>query len=92
MKKQQFSLRSGMHALVWQEDDLFVAQAIEVEVASQGKSEQEALKNLEEAIELYFEDEKVNSTQITKTNFSLKGSMKTIFACGFTIAVLRTYS
>ncbi len=72
MKKQQFSLRSGMHALVWQEDDLFVAQAIEVEVASQGKSEQEALKNLEEAIELYFEDEKVNSTQITKTNFSLK--------------------
>ncbi len=72
MKKQQFSLRSGMHALVWQEDDLFVAQAIEVEVASQGKSEQEALKNLEEAIELYFEDEKVNSTQTTKTNFSLK--------------------
>lgn len=54
MKKQQFPLQSGMHALVWQEDDLFVAQAIEVEVASQGKNKQEALKNLEEAKTLLF--------------------------------------
>jgi len=32
-----------------------VAQCIEVDVASQGKTEQEALDNLREALELYFE-------------------------------------
>jgi predicted RNase H-like HicB family nuclease len=31
---------------------------LEVELASQGKRKKEALKNLKEALELYFEDEK----------------------------------
>ena len=38
------------HALVWQEEDLFVAKAIEFEIVSQGDS-------AAEAVELYFEDE-----------------------------------
>ena len=42
-------------ASVWQEGEWYVAQAIEVDVASQGKSADEALANLREAIELYFE-------------------------------------
>ncbi len=42
-------------ASVWQEDDWFVAQCLEVDVASQGESEEDALKNLKEALELYFE-------------------------------------
>lgn len=46
------------HSIVWREDKYFVAKALEVEIASQGKTEQEALKNLEEALELYFEDNK----------------------------------
>ena len=37
------------------EDDWFVAQCLEVDVASQGESEEEALVNLREALELYFE-------------------------------------
>ena len=45
-----------IHSIVWKENDLFVAKALEVEVASQGESENEAIKNLEEALELYFED------------------------------------
>lgn len=45
-----------IHTIVWKEDKLYVAKALEVEVASQGKSEEEALKNLKEALELYFED------------------------------------
>jgi len=40
---------------VWQETDWYVAQCLEVEVASQGETEEEALENLREAIELYFE-------------------------------------
>jgi predicted RNase H-like HicB family nuclease len=38
-------------------EDVFVAQCVEVDVASQGPTVDEALHNLEEAIELYFDDE-----------------------------------
>ena len=42
-------------ATVWQEGGWFIAQCREVEVASQGLTEQEALDNLGEALELHFE-------------------------------------
>lgn len=42
-------------ASIWQEGDWFIAQCLEVDVASQGKTEQEALTNLEEALALHFE-------------------------------------
>jgi predicted RNase H-like HicB family nuclease len=38
------------------EDGWYVARCLEVEVASQGVSVEEALANLREALELYFED------------------------------------
>ena len=40
---------------VWEEDDWFVAQCLEVDVASQGNTEEEALASLREALELHFE-------------------------------------
>jgi predicted RNase H-like HicB family nuclease len=42
-------------ASVWQEGDWYVAQCLELDVASQGETEAEALTNLKEALELYFE-------------------------------------
>ncbi|MCY3638746.1 MAG: type II toxin-antitoxin system HicB family antitoxin [Chloroflexi bacterium] len=42
-------------ASVWQEGEWYVAQALEVDVASQGESEETALENLREALELHFE-------------------------------------
>ena len=42
-------------ATVWQEGEWFIAQCREVEVASQGTTEAEALDNLREALELHFE-------------------------------------
>ena len=42
-------------ATVWREGDWFVSQCLEVDVASQGETEEEALANLKEALELYFE-------------------------------------
>ena len=42
-------------ATVWQEGDWYVAQCIEVDVVSQGETEQQALKNLAEAFQLYFD-------------------------------------
>ena len=43
-------------AAVTQEPPWFVARCLEVEVTSQGESLEEALANLREALELYFED------------------------------------
>lgn len=42
-------------ATVWREGSWFVSQCLEVDVASQGRTEEEALTNLKEALELYFE-------------------------------------
>ena len=42
-------------ASVWREGPWYVSQCLEVDVASQGESEEEALANLREALELYFE-------------------------------------
>ena len=38
------------------EDGLYVARCLEVEVTSQGSTVEQALANLKEALELYFED------------------------------------
>ena len=43
-------------AAVQQEGNGFVAQCLEVDVASQGATLDEAVANLREALELYFED------------------------------------
>ena len=49
-------------ASVWQEGDWFVAQCLEVDVASQGETEEEALANLREALELHFEPPRATVT------------------------------
>jgi len=43
-------------AAVTHEQPWYVARCLEVEVASQGETGEEALANLKEALELYFED------------------------------------
>ncbi len=47
---------SKLPVLTWKEGDVYVADCPAVRIASQGETEQEALDNLKEAIELYFED------------------------------------
>jgi predicted RNase H-like HicB family nuclease len=49
-------MKKTFTASIWQEGDLFVAQCREIEIASQGETEEEALTNLQEAIELQFEE------------------------------------
>ena len=49
MKTQTFT------ASISQEGEMFIAQCLEIDVASQGKSEDDAVANLKEALELYFE-------------------------------------
>ena len=47
--------RRVITASVWREGDWYVAQALDTDVASQGESEENALANLREALELHFE-------------------------------------
>jgi predicted RNase H-like HicB family nuclease len=42
-------------ATVWREGKWYVSQCLEIDVASQGETEAEALANLKEALELHFE-------------------------------------
>lgn len=42
--------------IVWKEGRYFVAQCLNVDVSSFGRTKKEATINLQEALELYFED------------------------------------
>ena len=48
-------MKRSFAATVWREGAWYVSQCLEVDVASQGESEEEALANLKEALELHFE-------------------------------------
>ena len=53
-----------VHAIIWKEEKLYVAKLLEVEIASQGKTKDEAIKNLREALDLYLEDEIISNLYI----------------------------
>lgn len=47
---------TSLSAVIHREEDMYVAKCPEVGTASQGKTIEEALKNLKEATELYLEE------------------------------------
>lgn len=49
----------SIQAIIYQEGRDYVAQSLGVDVSSFGATEAEALGNLKEALELYFEDQPV---------------------------------
>ena len=50
----RLNMKKDMNAVVWQENKWFVAQCLEVDIASQGKTETEALENLRDALVFHF--------------------------------------
>lgn len=52
--------------IIWQEGDHFVAQCLNVDVSSFGDTKEEALSNLQEALELYFQDVSLDEMQTVK--------------------------
>jgi len=48
--------RQTLTAIVYREGDLYVAECPEIGTASQGATFEEALRNLQEATELYLEE------------------------------------
>ena len=47
-------MKKDLSASVWQEGKWFVAQCLEIDIASQGETEKEALENLRDALLLHF--------------------------------------
>lgn len=45
------------NVIIQKEDEWYVARCIDNNIASQGKTVEESIKNLKEAIELYYENE-----------------------------------
>ena len=65
-------------AAVLREEDWYVAQCLEVDVASQGRTVEEALANLREAVSLYLDeidnpDQHITSTPLV-TSFQVPGA------------------
>jgi predicted RNase H-like HicB family nuclease len=56
----------NLTAVVTPDDDWYMARCVEVPVVSQGPSVDEALANLTEALELYFEDEPAPAPPIVR--------------------------
>ena len=75
-----------LSAVVRREDGLYIALCPEFNVASQGKSVEEALSNLKEALELYLEDEDVEKPSeaeapiVTIVKVDVSGSTRSLRA------------
>jgi len=75
-----------LSAVVWREEALYVALCPELDVASQGKSVEEALRNLKEALGLYLGDEDVEKSSrveapiVTLVKVDVSGSTSSLRA------------
>jgi predicted RNase H-like HicB family nuclease len=49
-------MKKPFAATTWREGEWFISQCLEIDIASQGKTEEESLSNLREALELHFEE------------------------------------
>ncbi len=56
-----------LKTIVWKEGKYYVSQCLNVDISSFGKTKKEELKNLNEAIDLYFEDVKFPKFQEVKS-------------------------
>ncbi len=45
-----------LNVVIWKEEDMFVVKEIFTGVTTQGKTIEEALKNIKEAVEIYLEE------------------------------------
>ena len=60
--------------VTWKEDKYYVAQCLNIDISSFGKTRKQAEKNLKEALDLYLED--VPKSKITKVEQPSIGLLK----------------
>ena len=49
-------LMKKLNVVIWKEEDMFVVKEVFTGVSTQGKTIEEALENIKEAVELYLEE------------------------------------
>lgn len=49
--------KSTLESVVWKEDRYYVAQCLNVDISRFGETREDALKQLDEALSLYLEDD-----------------------------------
>lgn len=59
-------------SIVWREERHFVAQCLNVDVSSFGKTKSQALRNLKEALELYFEDRPMRLPRVDSPSIEMR--------------------
>mgnify|MGYP003753868613 FL=1 len=64
-------MKKKLNIAIWQEWDMFVTRVLENNISSFWYTKEEALKNTYEAIELYYESEKIDNDYLIK-NLSLQ--------------------
>ncbi len=67
VEERRSDVEKTFSASVWREENLYVAQCLEVDVASQGATEDEALQNLREALELHFDPPQATTAPQVRT-------------------------
>ena len=65
-----------VRALVWREEDIYVAKEVVTGVTSQGRTLEEAIGNLREALELYLEGVPEAAERIEAVNRELVGVLE----------------
>ena len=55
-KNNKIRIKTSLKYVVYKEDNYYVSQCLDVDVSSFGDNNQDAIDNLNEAIQLYFED------------------------------------
>lgn len=59
-----------LQSIVWKEGKYYISQCLNVDISSFGKTKNEALENLFEAVNLYFEDfKKVEVSEVKNPEF-----------------------
>ena len=57
---------------VWKEGRYYVAQCLNVDISSFGKTKKDALENLTEALELYFEDKPAKISKVEAPSIEVR--------------------
>jgi len=65
-----------VRALVWREEDMYVAREVATGVTSQGRTVEEALENLREALELYLEEAPEALERLEQLNQGIVGVLE----------------
>lgn len=70
--------KQKFNASVWREGKWYVAQCLEVDVASQGRTESAALKNLADALTLHFGAPTATDTPLPKHRDIAAGTIRSV--------------